>query len=815
MKSAKPLIPANDAERLAALHRYRLADTGPEEAFDNITALMAHAFDAPLSFISLVDEGRVFYKSSFGGFPHPSVLREDSLCSHTILGTGPLVIENAKDDPCFREGPYVASEGGIRFYAGVPLVTQDGFAIGTVCVVDTKPRVFPEASVRLLERFARMAMHEIEMRAVLRRQAGSEGQLKESNEELRFVTDLIPQLVWATHPDGYSYYFNSRWLEYTGLTFDDVKGDGWTKSLHPDDYEPTLAAWREAIGQAAAYDVEYRLRRHDGVYRWFMARGTPMKDGTGKVMRWYGTTTDIDDQKRAEEALEEKIQERTRELQQQSLFANSVLDASINAVMVLDAIWGKKGEVEDFRFLKINNAFTRIVGLDESILGKNYRSYFPGTSSSGVFNLYARVLKTGQPERKEIYSADQDLNSWFDVSAVKRGDNGVVVTFNNISPQRQAAIRIEQQKNLLDQILQHSPSGISVTEVIRDASGNVVDARTIIANEVSAKHSGLPLDLALSKTVCENLPGILESPLFVQALHTLRTGEPFITQYFVEPTGRWIELAVARMDEDRLINVFTDVTPIKEAQLKQEELVARLKRSNEELEQFTYVSHHDLQEPLRKIMMFTDMVKADPGTQLSEAAATRLEKVTNAARRMSAALRDVLNYASLSREERSDAVDLDEVLAAVQSDLELVITEKKARITSDALPTINAVPHQMHQLFYNLVNNALKFARPGEVPDVQVRCRIPGLDELRRKHPELDATRSWYELSFADNGIGFSPEAAEKIFVMFQRLHQKDTFAGTGIGLALCRKVAQNHGGKIWAESAPGAGATFTILLPE
>ncbi|RYD94627.1 MAG: hypothetical protein EOP50_09220 [Sphingobacteriales bacterium] len=323
----------------------------------------------------------------------------------------------------------------------------------------------------------------------------------------------------------------------------------------------------------------------------------------------------------------------------------------------------------------------------------------------------------------------------------------------------------------------------------------------------------MPRELALSRTVSENLPGVMESPLFQQALHTLRTGEPFITQYYVELTGRWIELAVAKMDEERLINVFTDVTPIKEAQLRQEQLVERLKQSNEELEQFTYVSHHDLQEPLRKILMFTDMVKSDPGTQLSEAATMRMEKITGAARRMSAALRDVLNFASLNRAEQVTETDLGEVLAAVQSDLELAIHEKKGSITSDALPTIRAIPHQMHQLFYNLVNNALKFAQPGVPPVLTISCSEAG-EELHARYPELDTAQHYYEFTFRDNGIGFSPASAEKIFVMFQRLHARDTYAGTGIGLALCRKVVQNHGGKIWAESTAGAGAAFHVLLP-
>jgi light-regulated signal transduction histidine kinase (bacteriophytochrome) len=180
---------------------------------------------------------------------------------------------------------------------------------------------------------------------------------------------------------------------------------------------------------------------------------------------------------------------------------------------------------------------------------------------------------------------------------------------------------------------------------------------------------------------------------------------------------------------------------------------------------------------------------------------------------MSTALRDVLNYASLQKTETFGHVDLDEVLASVQTDLELVIAEKKAKIQSDELPTIVAITRQMHQLFYNLLNNALKFTGKDKDPVITITCQALHQSDLQ-EHEELAANHSYFLISIKDNGIGFDQSFAEKIFVLFQRLHSKDAYAGTGIGLALCKKVVSNHGGKIWAESKPGEGATFRVLLP-
>jgi signal transduction histidine kinase len=251
----------------------------------------------------------------------------------------------------------------------------------------------------------------------------------------------------------------------------------------------------------------------------------------------------------------------------------------------------------------------------------------------------------------------------------------------------------------------------------------------------------------------------------------------------------------------------------KEAENKVFQHAKELELRNKELEQFTHVSHHDLQEPLRKIIMFTDMVKVEAQEKLSDESQLRLKKVSDAAIRMSAALRDVLDFASLGKSEQFVAVNLNQVLAQVQSDLELIISEKGAAITSDQLPTITAIPRQMHQLFYNLVNNALKFSRGGIAPCIRITTRQLNGSQAA-EHQDLDKSKTYFAFTIQDNGIGFHQESSQKIFEMFQRLHSKETFAGTGIGLALCKKVVQNHGGKIWAESKEGEGATFNVLLP-
>lgn len=238
-----------------------------------------------------------------------------------------------------------------------------------------------------------------------------------------------------------------------------------------------------------------------------------------------------------------------------------------------------------------------------------------------------------------------------------------------------------------------------------------------------------------------------------------------------------------------------------------------LKNINAELQQYVHVSSHDLQEPLRKIRIYTDMIMKRDRERLSEVSRAHFEKITLAAERLSRALKDLLNFNSINKDEQYSAVNLNEVIKMAEDDLELVVAQKSAVIECGRLPEVKAVAVQMHQLFYNLLNNALKFSS-GEAPPHVAIMAHPISSQNAQQYHHLDGSRKYVEIIVRDNGIGFHQSAAEKIFTMFQRLHDRRVYDGTGIGLALCRKVVQNHGGRIWASSAPGKGASFHIILP-
>lgn len=242
------------------------------------------------------------------------------------------------------------------------------------------------------------------------------------------------------------------------------------------------------------------------------------------------------------------------------------------------------------------------------------------------------------------------------------------------------------------------------------------------------------------------------------------------------------------------VNMLVDITELREAR----QANSMLKRNNEHLEQFAYAASHDMQEPLRKIHTFSSLVLERHGKQLDQNGKKYLSKVIQSSSRMNSIINDLLEFSHVSLEEEMfTEVDLDEIVNKIRSDLELLITDKNALITSTSLPVIIGIPSQLNRLFYNLLHNALKFSAVD--PIIDVSCKNHG---------------DFIEIKITDNGIGFDQQYSEKIFGLFQRLNDKQSYSGNGIGLALCKKIVENHNGNISVRSEPGRGTSFCLQFP-
>ena len=290
-----------------------------------------------------------------------------------------------------------------------------------------------------------------------------------------------------------------------------------------------------------------------------------------------------------------------------------------------------------------------------------------------------------------------------------------------------------------------------------------------------------------------------------------------------------------------LINTATDVTQqvvtIRESEQRYKELsveleqrvtqrtqqladaIEDLKRSNDNLQQFAYIASHDLQEPLRKIQQFGDLLKSQYAASLGPGI-SYLEHMQSAASRMSRLIRDLLSYSRISTSQQVVlAVDLTSLLSQTLIDLELIVSESGAQIEVDPLPTVMGDALQLGQLFQNLLNNALKFSRIDQtgipaIPHIRISTQFLSYAQLPVAVKPTRQASAYHRVDIIDNGVGFDEIYLDRIFQVFQRLHAQNEFVGTGIGLAICQKVATNHGGAISASSQPGRGATFSVYLP-
>jgi PAS domain S-box-containing protein len=262
-----------------------------------------------------------------------------------------------------------------------------------------------------------------------------------------------------------------------------------------------------------------------------------------------------------------------------------------------------------------------------------------------------------------------------------------------------------------------------------------------------------------------------------------------------------IELTIIPMrlkEHDFFCAFIRDITERREAEAKQNEYAQALKRKNIELEQFAYVASHDLQEPLRTVSGFVELLKRHYKEETDENVIKYINYITDASDRMRRLVQDLLDYSRLGRERILEPIDCNNLVQQVLSDLTMAIQESKAVINIDPLPVISGYTTEMKQLFQNLLSNSLKFRKPGEPPVINISV-MPVEDH--------------WQFSVNDNGIGIDEIYWERIFVIFQRLHTKNEYEGTGIGLAHCKKITELHNGKIWVDSMPGKGSTFYFTI--
>lgn len=490
----------------------------------------------------------------------------------------------------------------------------------------------------------------------------AENRLKESKERFRQLANSIPQLAWIALSDGYIFWFNNRWFEYTGRKQEEIVGYGWQKLTEPSQSADFARKWKEFIAIGKPFELVSTLLGDDGLFREFLIKSIPIKNPGGQVEQWFGTHTDISELKKVENEL------------------------------------------------------------------KNSREKLNIALENGKIGIWEWNLKN------DSVIWDERMEKMFDIEPGTFG--GTLEAFEN---------------------LVHEEDLTHVRKAVNEAIENRKNYETIFRTRpVNGEYSFISSKAILSfdsKGNPESLSGVC---------------------FDITGSRRSTEQVLIKLNEELL-------------------------RSNTDLQQFAYVASHDLQEPLRMVSSFTQLLQLKYEDKLDKDAIEYIRYAVAGSKRMYELLNGLLAYSRVqTKGKQFDKVDMNVVLKKVKENLNLIIEETESNIISKKLPAVNADENQMIQLFQNLIENSIKFSKGN--PEVSISCKKEDNNNV---------------FMVRDSGIGIEKQYYDRIFRIFQRLHRSEEYGGTGIGLAICKRIVERHGGKIWVESEPGKGSTFYFSLPE
>ena len=625
----------------------------------------------------------------------------------------------------------------------------------------------------------------------------AEASLLESERRFRRTFELAGSGVAHIGMDRRFLRVNRRLCEILGYPQDELLRLTGRQISHPDDLD-VINAQRPRLyaGEIDSVRVEKRYLRKDGSIVWVSFTMVVERDAAGKPQYEIAFFDDITARKQAEAALRES-EERFR----------SVVDSANDGILVYD---------KQLNVIAGNLAAERILGLPlANIIGAaGFTSLLPCVHADGSPVLPDErptrlTVKSGKPLTGQIvgiYRPDGSMN-WLSVNTgfLRRpGDAdwyGVVSTIGDITKQRHAELALSASEALYRQTFELATAGIAHV----DLSG-----RFMKVNRRLCEILGYGEQELIGRPVKE-ISHPEDRNLTDSQRMRVRSGEKQSVRFekrYLRKSGAivWVDLSVAlACDASGVpqyeIALFDDITERKKAEAALREAHEELKRSNAELEQFAYVASHDLQEPLRMVSSYTQLLMRRYGDKLDGDAKDFTAFIVDGATRMKQLIEDLLAYSRVgTRDKNFKPVDAESSLKRALTNLRAAIQDSGATVTQDKLPTIPCDEVQLAQLFQNLIGNALKFRKPDVAPAVHVGAAEQGAE---------------WEFMVRDNGIGIEPQYFERIFMVFQRLHDKGEYPGTGIGLAIVKKVVERHGGRIWVQSQPGAGTTFHFTMPK
>lgn len=630
--------------------------------------------------------------------------------------------------------------------------------------------------------------------------------------ELKNMADSVPQQLWVGAADGTLIFANNELRDFVGMPPNsdpaDIQrvGNGY---IHPEDIDMVMKHWQRSAETGEDYEVQFRMRSAvTGEYRILLGKATPYRNRNGEIEKWYGSNTDLTELNRLQEISSAQSREFVSmadsvplhlwvcDNEQNMLFANARVAQAIGSLSD-DPHLNSQRYFECFHpddALKLEKIYS--AAKEQGIPFQTDARFCPAGSDG-----YLTLLISMHPQKDEKGNIARWYGSATDISQIQQLQNELRLKEEDISA-------------LADRI----PHLVWGT----DASGQLIYVNQQFLDYIGVARE----DVYYNDLWAEFVHPEDRAFTFAAWSHSLDSGEKYEVEYRYrnkEGQYRWklVRGTPIYDNEGQISRWFGTITDIEDKKQMEQLLLdtrlvleqhvqdrtAELQRSNQalmasnqELEQFAYVASHDLKEPLRMITIYTQMLAKGIDFDKHKDLKEYVDFTIDGVKRMTELITDLLKYARVTRSVPDfERINLSDVLLLAQRHLKLKAEETGAIIhVPEQMPDVQGVQSLLVQLFQNLLDNAMKFMAPGSTPEIQVRARTEG---------------DMVICTVEDNGIGISMEFKERVFVIFQRLHTREQYPGTGIGLSVCKKIVNLHGGEIWVESTPGEGTAFHFTL--
>jgi PAS domain S-box-containing protein len=582
------------------------------------------------------------------------------------------------------------------------------------------------------------------------------------------LLNAVRQAIIATDLEGNVIYWNDFAQQLYGWSAPEVLGRNILEITPAEGMEAQAVEIMGRIHQGESWSGEFQVQRRDGTSFPAVVTDSPIYDAGGQLIGIIGVSYDVTERKEARKRI------------------SNILESISDGFFALD---------HDLTITYFNQAAEKWLGREsEEVLGEYLFDAFPQARGTIFEEKYTWALKEKQAVSFETYFGAKPYENWYHVRVYPYQD-GISVYFQVTTERKQAEEALRRSESKFRILFNHANDAI----FIHNLRGRFLEVNQVACERLGYSRAELlkmtPLDIdapEYARQVPERMARVWwEGHGILETAHVRRDG----TVIPVELSSRVIDY----QGKPAILSIARDITQRKQAEEILAQQTQELARSNAELEQFAYIVSHDLREPLRMVTKYLELLTRRYGEHLDPKAGEFIDQAADGAYRMQDMIGGLLEYARAgTRDRQVGLVDSQAVLERVLADLELAIENQLAVVTYDALPQVYADPVELARVFQNLISNAIKFHSHAR----------PRIDIAVQKGPA-----EWV-FSVQDNGIGIDPDQADQVFGLFQRLNGRERYAGTGVGLAICKKTVERHGGRIWFESEPGTGSTFYFTVP-